>query len=166
MSDYQSKPPANLLQSRVIRFGLVGVFNTLSNLLLFNIFIFTFNFSVSVANITSLTISICISFALNMKFVFKRGDEQKLHLVFVSFMLFSLFSQLIVQQLIVMLFVDVVTLPGDIVNAGLHYLPLLSQLSKRFYIVNTAKLLAVSVSLLVNYISYDKFVFTQKSSAN
>ncbi|HXY18031.1 MAG TPA: GtrA family protein [Candidatus Nitrosopolaris sp.] len=150
------------LPTKQLRFGLVGVFNTLFNLLLFNIFIFFLGISVAYANVLSLLISILISYFLNAKFVFAPHPSRNSYTTFGLFMSVSLFSQLVVQQLVVVVLSQHVTGPGRLMAAALRHLPLLVHLSERFYVVNTAKCLAIALSLLVNFLLYDRWVFATK----
>jgi putative flippase GtrA len=150
------------MQKRLVRFAAVGVFNTLFNLLLFNVFIFAFGLHVTLSNIISILISIAISFILNVKLVFIKYDLRNLHTTFVKFLAVTLVSQLVIQQLVLLFFLDVFQFPGHLVNDIARHLPGLQDLSRRFYELNTAKILAVGVSLIANFLAYERVVFSSK----
>ena len=150
------------MPKKFAKFAVVGVFNTLFSLLLFNVFIFTLGMGALSANYLATLITIVISFFLNAKFVFKKDNFDDLHSAFAKFLAVTLITQLIIQQLALLFFLDVFKFPGHLAYSVGHAIPGLTSLSGLFFEANTAKILAVGVSLMANFIAYDKFVFAEK----
>lgn len=149
------------MQGRFAKFAIIGVFNTLFNLLLFNFFVFTVGLGALAANAVAVVISICISFALNSKFVFTKNNFDDFHATFAKFLAITLISQLVVQQLALLFFLDVFKSPGHIAYSVGQHLPGLHNSSKLFFDANTAKVLSVIITMMVNFISYEKLVFNR-----
>jgi putative flippase GtrA len=154
------------MHERIIKFILVGVFNTVSNLVLFNLFIFITHWSIGLANIIATTISICISFWLNAHFVFRHINTPRAQHVFMLFLVTSIFSQFIVQQAALLFFLHIFTWPAHVAIQLAKFSPLTSRLSDVFYRANIAKCLAVGISMAVNFILYDRIVFTLPKKVN
>lgn len=115
------------------------------------------------ANVLATVITIIISFFLNAKFVFKQDDLANTHSTFAKFMAVTLFTQFIIQQLALLFFLDIFKSPGHLAFTIGHNIPGLPGFSKLFYDANTAKVLAVGVSLIANFVAYEKYVFRQKT---
>lgn len=80
-----------------IRFVLVGGFNTVFDFCLFGLLTNLLSFPKEVANIISTSICITISFILNYKFVWK--SKKNLYQTAPGFLIVSLFSAWVVQNL-------------------------------------------------------------------
>ena len=154
------------MHKRVIKFILVGTFNTVSSLILFNLFIFITHWSIGLANIIATMISICISFWLNAHFVFRDISTPRAQHVFMLFLVTSIFSQFIVQQAALLFFLHIFTWPAHITIQLAKFSPLTSRLSDVFYRANIAKCLAVGISMTVNFILYNRVVFSLPKKVN
>jgi putative flippase GtrA len=137
----------------------VGVFNTIFNVLLFDMLIFLFSIANLVANFVSLLISILISYFLNKILVFK-DESQANTKQLLKFFAGTFALQLVAQHLAVWLLGEKYTWIGrasySLLNsAGIHF-------SKEFVILNTAKGLGVIFSIALSYLFYDKLIFPTK----
>ncbi len=138
---------------------MVGVFNTLFNLLMFNLLIFICNTPVFVANTIAISISILISFYLNKYYVFKpSSNDNSSRKQFLLFILITIFSQLVIQQFFLFLFTEVTQSPG-LAIFNLITMFGLSSISRDFVVFNVAKGIGIFFSLLTNYVLYDSKVF-------
>jgi putative flippase GtrA len=146
-----------MLTKRYTRYLIVGVFNTLSNLVWFNLLLFLGHMSVWLANALSLVISISLSFLLNHNWVFERAHQKPTWRAFAVFFGVSLAVQIVAQQLVLSFFTSVWPAPGHLTYDIVH--PVLHSVTQRFMVVNTAKLLAVVVSLVSNYLLYSRLIF-------
>lgn len=153
------------MPKKFAKFAAIGVFNTLFNLFLFNIFIFAGGLHTLAANVLSVVISIIISFFLNSKLVFKNHSLDIFHSTFAKFLIVTLITQLVIQQLVLLFFLDIFKFPGHLAFSIGHKLPGGFGFSKLFYDANTAKVLAVGVSLVANFVAYERYVFNQKADA-
>jgi len=114
------------------------------------------------ANYLATLITIVISFFLNAKFVFKQAKFENLHSTFMKFFIATLVTQFVIQQIVLLFFLDVFKAPGHLAYSLSGHLPA-AHFSRLFYSANTAKILAVGVSLLANFAAYEKFVFVEKT---
>jgi putative flippase GtrA len=149
------------MKKRVISFGAVGIFNTLLNIIMFNIFVYI-GFDVGLSNFISICISIAIAFVLASTFVFNdRTNSKPSKSQFFKFLAVNIFTLFIIHQIVLLYFAYVFTLPGTFVaDVTLNYAG--DIFSRQFIEANTAKALAVVASMVVSYVLYDKFVFKQK----
>lgn len=149
------------MKKRIISFGAVGIFNTLFNILMFNIFVLV-GIDVGLSNLISICISIIIAFVLASRFVFNdRTDKKPSKSQFVKFLAVNIFTLFIVHQLVLLYFAYIFTVPGTVAaDFVLHYAG--DMFTRQFIEANTAKALAVAASMVVSYVLYDKFVFKQK----
>lgn len=134
-----------LKNSKVVRFAAIGVLNTALDFGL--LFVFkALGLPVVVANILSTSIAFSISFTLNKKYTFKTsGTNVKRELAL--FIAVTLFGLWVLQSL-------VITLISPLVAAVIHTNPELT--------LFIAKLAATVVSMVWNFIMYDRVVFTHK----
>ncbi|GEM_PF-2878643 len=140
-------------------FTLVGIFNTLFNVLLFDVLLFSGLLDASWANFVSLLISIILSYFLNKYLVFK-DDERFNGVQLLYFMIGTFLIQVITQHSAVWLLGEVYIVPGQIVYAIVEFARLPA--SEYFVVMNTAKIIGVLISMLVTYLFYNKVIFIAK----
>ena len=126
---------------RVARFGAVGIINTLIDFgLLF--FLKSLGLPVGAANVISTGITFLFSFVANRKFTF-RSDDGSITRQFILFIAITLFGLWLIQTAIIQL-----------------TLPWLSALfGNTTFALFVAKAIATSVTLVWNYLLYNKVVF-------
>ncbi len=147
------------MNNRLLRFIAVGLFNTALSFSIFNVLFFITNLSPSLANFISLSITLCVSFVLNIKYVFQPTEINKIHTTFMLFVGSTLFSQLVVQQLTFILFLNILANP---INTIYSYLPsglLADTFTEEFVLVNLSKALSTILSALTTYYLYKSVVF-------
>lgn len=130
-----------------IRFGFVGVANTLIDFVALSIFVYI-GFTVIIANIFSTSIALIFSFFANKNYTFQQGkstpNKKRQFLTFLAITLFGLWG---IQSLIMYL--------SDIILS-----PIIGQDYIKLY---TGKIIATVTSLVWNYIMYRKYVFRGES---
>ncbi len=143
---------------RFLRFALVGVANTLVDFAILNILVFGVGLNKLPANMISVSVAITVSYLLNHTVVFKQvgegHDHRKRIMLFVAITLVGAF---IVQNVVIYLFVHVITFPAAILQSITDALGF--NFSKEFIALNTAKLAATACTMVWNYLLYRKYVF-------
>jgi len=153
---------------KVSKFAVVGVVNTLTDLVLLNILrIVTHTESgqttkLIALNIISASTVAVLSFYLNRKYVFNAHDTRN-HM-FIPFLVITLSSIFIIQSLVIAFalhFFD--PLATAFMNVGAH-IPIVKNFSFNFYEANIAKVCATAASMVWNFVLYNKFVFKVKKA--
>lgn len=120
------------------KFILVGVVNTVSDFLLFLLLANVIGIQPVVANVISVGICMCISFVLNMKYVWK--SKRAVRETAPRFFAVTIFSGWVVQGVIIWVF----TLLGE------------------SWIINmVAKMAAIGVGMTINFLAYS-MIFKEK----
>lgn len=140
------------LGARFSRYVLVGSFNTVLDIMLYFIFANVLSLFAVVSSLLSTSISMCVSFFLNHRYVFKSGKTKRRSAT--QFVVVNLFNVWGVQSLIIYLFI--------------HFASNSSLFDKHHWTLNLiAKLLAVGVSFTLNFYMYhtvfDIKIFEKKS---
>lgn len=121
-----------------LRYLLVGVFNSLLDLVLFTLFAVVVGLHPLLANIASTTITLCVSYLLNRVFVFR--TDRSVQRTVVQFVAVTLISGLLVQSAVI---AAVLHLGGLVVpNLSLEILEPL------------AKVCAMGVGMVSNFLGY------------
>lgn len=151
------------LKKRLLNFGVIGVLNTILNVVVFNVLIF-FGSEVGTANFISICVSIAVAYVLSSRFVFDDRTGRKLTRErFIKFIAVNVFTLFVIHQIVLLILAYKFRLPGEVmyqISSSLFG----DTLSKPFIEANTAKALAVLASMLTSYVLYDRFVFKDKSS--
>jgi mannosyltransferase len=133
---------ASLGRSRVVRFGIVGVINTVVDFSIFNTLVIILGWPIIPSNIIAATTAMIVSFFLNKKTVFRSQQGSSIQIVL--FFVFTLTGIWIVQNGVI-----------SLVYPLLGSLPVALKL-------NLVKVLAVIIGLLWNYASYSTVVFNER----
>jgi len=144
---------------KVSSFLGVGVFNTLFNVILFDMLIFLLSMGYLFANFVSLVISISISFFLNKVLVF-RDEGNNSGRKYAIFIIGTFIIQLITQHLAVWLLGERYTIIGTTLYNIVH--PFIPAVSSQFMTLSTAKIIGVAFSIILSYLFYDRRVFTDQ----
>lgn len=161
---------------RVLRFGMVGIANTLVDFVVLNVLVMTFlskdlvittlsvgNFQFTVtglilAGVISGTAAMICSFILNTRFTFQKHHIDARHGVY--FFLITIFGLYIIRPIILKFVTGFWVWPGQVayyVTSSLR-LPFSREFDER----NVALMLAILVVLAYNYLMYKYFVFTDE----
>lgn len=172
----KSKAQAEALQ--VGRFGIVGVLNTIVDIVVLNVLAATILpkslvlgqvviagtvitiTGVMVAGIISGTLAMINSYIFNARFTFRARHVDTRHIVY--FFVITMFGVYVIRPIILKLLTDVWVWPSQIayqVTSGLN-LPLSRDFDER----NVALFAAIAVVLVYNYLMYKKFVFTHEEA--
>lgn len=146
--------PRNLWSKRPIRFICVGLINTFTDITLLNIFVLSFGFKLITANLMSASISIVLSYFLNHFIVFQNNHKLGIR-PFLKFILITGVSVLLIQSLTIYILQHLFTL--NILGS------ILAMHGTRQFIkvlqINGAKIIAVMVGMVWNYMLYHIVVF-------
>lgn len=125
---------------QLIRFAIVGSFNTLLDVALLFLFVYALHLDKYLSNVLSTGICLVVSFVLNRKWTFRSDGHQARQ--FVAFLVVTLLGLWVVQTLLIW---GVTALLRPWLEGPLLLL--------------IAKLVATVGSLTWNYVLYAKFVF-------
>lgn len=142
---------------QVGKFGIVGIINTLVDVIILNVLYLGFGVKKEVANVISVSVAIVNSYILNKSWTFKDKDKNVLK-QFVIFVGLSLVG-LVINTYILKFLSETWTAIPDLAVSVVHYLRLNGILSDEFMILNTAKAFAILASMVWNFISYKKWAF-------
>lgn len=131
---------------KLIRFALVGSFNTLLDFALLFLFVYALGLNQYLGNVLSTGICLIISFLLNRKWTFRSDGDQRRQ--FVLFLVVTLIGLWGVQTALIWL---VEQLLGGWLEGPL--------------LLGVAKLVATAGSLIWNYLLYDRVVFKEQPAA-
>lgn len=142
----------HLWQRRLLRFLLVGSFNTGFDLVLLNLFVFALGLNPLLGNLYAATITICVSFLLNRHLVFQHKTTASRR-QFVIFFAITASGVAVIQSLVI------ITVSHAFSPS--FWAQLLSLNSSWSHVVslNIAKALAVIAAVAWNYILYARLVF-------
>lgn len=137
------------------KFGLVGVFNTLIDFVIYNL-LSSNGLTLVESNLVSTTVAMVFSFFANKRLVFKKAGGNLFREV-VLFWLVSAFGVYILQTGIIKLLTDVWVSPlNDLVTLA-HSAGVMGH--DTFIIKNGAKIIGTVVSLTWNFFMYKRVVF-------
>jgi putative flippase GtrA len=130
-----------------LRFGIIGVINTVLDFGLLFVFSSLFGVPRGFANMLSTSISFIFSFFANKRYTFKSSSKENVVREMVLFTVVTLFGLWVIQGLIIHFLTPV------IINLGTtEELALLA-----------SKLIATVASLIWNYLLYSRVVFKHKN---
>jgi putative flippase GtrA len=136
----------NPLSSKKVRFVIVGGTNTVIDFAFYNLFSKVFTLALPVANMMSSFIAMLFSFFMNKKWTFRSAGKDYLREV-VLFFIFTIIGIWVIQSGLIWL----------VENA----MPSVDW--QNFWLKNLLKVCASVPSLIWNYITYNKFVFRNKT---
>jgi len=151
---------------QVGKFTIVGIINTLIDVAVLNFLvlilnfkykIYIFGFSYLVANIISVTVAMVNSYLLNKYWTFKSGGKRNLVAEIVKFFFITILGMYVIHQIVFNFFNSYWLWPTlQIIN--LFHLIKITHLDN-FITLNFAKLLAILVSMIWNFLFYKFWVF-------
>jgi putative flippase GtrA len=148
-----------MLVERILKFGAVGVLNTLIDFAIFNVLSSKrIGLSKIKANLISTTCAMIFSFFVNKSYVFgANGGNVSLQIA--AFFVITAFGLYVLQNIVIFFLTEKWTFPGDLAFNIVKTLKLHKLLSKEFVMKNSAKVAATVVSLTWNYLLYQNIVF-------
>lgn len=147
----------DLLVAQITKFVSVGVINTLVDIGFFNVFRRVKGISATVASYISTTIAMIGSYYLNKSWTFQaNGDVATQAFKFFATTILGLY---VIHNGIVYLLTKKVLWPGKLALKIVRIFPFLRKLSDDFVTDNFAKVCAIAVTLVYNFVVYKFFVF-------
>lgn len=143
------------------RFGLVGILNTLVDIIIANVLIQFFGVAVVTASLISGTVAMINSFVFNQRFTFKVRKVDPLRTLY--FFVITIFGLYVIRPLIIQFFVRQWHAPALLafrISSALR-LPF----REAFIVNNFALGVAIVVVLGYNFIMYRRFVFKPEEAA-
>jgi putative flippase GtrA len=152
----------SLAKSRVFRFALVGVFNTLLNFTILNLAFYQFKLGKVASNFLATGVALAISFFLNRNFVFVHKGHWVKQLV--RFAVVTIIGTILINNLVYIFFVGRLLSIDTYLSSHIHLFGV--SLSPIFVQINGAAFVATLCTMVWNYNGYKKFVFIQPVLAN
>lgn len=152
-----------LVSHRKVRFGLVGIGNTLFNFVILNIAFFLLGQSKIVSGIIATLFALTLSFFLNRNFVFRHAGQPSRQAL--RFVLVTLTGVMLIQNVVYAFFVFILKdHTGGVVNL-IHSLSGI-QLSENFFDINVSNAIGSLCTMVWNYNGYRLFVFNEKTESH
>ena len=156
----------SVIRHRLFRFGLIGVWNTIFDFIVFNILLtvtagsFLGSARPYVCNIISASLAAVLSFELNKRFVFQpTAEPPKYYRVY--FVLIVLSGIFILQNAVIFV---VEHFGGGVASFASTILENIGiSLDKVVVQHNLAKILATSLTMIWNFVLFNKVIFKNKS---
>jgi len=156
----------SLLGKQIGKFSLVGVINTIIDIGILNFLVKVLNFksqikiggfSFLLANIISVTIAMINSYILNKYWTFEAKKKKNLFQEALKFFFITILGMYFLHQLVFNLFYSYWLWPTNQLINLMHLLRInfLDELIK----LNLAKVIAIGVSLIWNFLGYKIWVF-------
>jgi putative flippase GtrA len=139
--------PLYLKHKEFVKFFIVGVANTLLDFLLFGLFANVVGIFPVVANILSTAICMCVSFALNSKFVWK--TKRSIRETAPKFFAVTIFTAWVVQGIVIFLITS--------------FFPRFWILENEAILNMIAKICASGAGMIVNFFGY-RLIFKEKKN--
>lgn len=147
----------DLLIAQISKFVSVGILNTLVDIGFFNLFRRVKGFTATTASYVSTTIAMIGSYFLNKSWTFaSKGNVGAEAFKFFAITILGLY---VIHNGIVYLLTKKVLWPGKLALKIVRVFPFLKKLSDEFVTDNFAKLCAIAITLVYNFIMYKFFVF-------
>jgi putative flippase GtrA len=146
-----------LLGLQISKFAVVGVLNTVIDIIFFNVFRRFKKFSATVASYISSTIAMVQSYLLNKYWTFQSTSSNGFEAV--KFFFSTIIGIYIIHNGIVWLLTTKVLWPGKLVLKIVRFFPFLKFMSDSFVTDNFAKVTAIAFSMVWNFLLYKFWVF-------
>lgn len=153
--------PKAIFHNRIARFAAVGVFNTLFDLVMFNVFMLLLGEPdnktvVIISNSISATIAAVVSFFINRRYVFHAQHTPNHYAL--RFIAITLTGLYLIQSLIIYLALHAFDPLAELGTDVLHALGM-TGVGQDWVLANVAKVFATLGSMVWNYTWYSRSVF-------
>jgi len=140
-----------------VRFAAIGVINTSIDFVLLNIFAHAVGLPRIPSNLLSASVAMVFSFFANRSVVFKSNSGDKKRQA-IMFLVVTVTGVYLIQNMVIFAFADLWLWPLETVR------DIIGILDEEIFITNGAKTLATAVTLVWNFLFYDRLVFGGKKS--
>jgi len=160
------KEKVSILGKQVGKFTVVGIINTIIDLAVLNFLVLVIGFKVQiqilgiyflVANFISVTIAMINSFFMNKYWTFQSKEKKNILEEVLKFFFVTVIGIYIINQLVFNFFYSYWLWPTHLAVNIVHFVHIYSL--DNFISLNFAKVLAILVSLVWNFIFYKLWVF-------
>ncbi|MEK7634418.1 MAG: GtrA family protein [Patescibacteria group bacterium] len=159
------------LKKQVGKFAVVGVINTLVDVIILNSLVFLgftailtiFGQKFLIANIISVAIAMINSFILNKQWTFKTEGGNIYKQIF-QFLAITIIGMFVIHQIIFNTLYYELPSISNLIILIIHFLKLNNIFSDSFIMLNFAKIIAIIGSLIWNFIGYKFIVFKNKTA--
>jgi putative flippase GtrA len=149
----------DVLITQITKFVSVGIINTLVDIGFFNLFRRIKGFTATTASYVSTTIAMIGSYFLNKSWTFASNGNSATEAV--KFFATTILGIYIIHNGIVYLLTKKVLWPGKLALKIVRIFPFLNKLSDSFITDNFAKVCAIAITLVYNFIVYKFLVFVK-----
>ncbi len=149
----------DVLITQITKFVSVGIINTLVDIGFFNLFRRFKKFTATTASYVSTTIAMIGSYFLNKSWTFASQGNSTTEAV--KFFATTILGIYIIHNGIVYLLTKKVLWPGKLALKIVRFFPFLNKLSDSFITDNFAKVCAIAITLVYNFIVYKFLVFVK-----
>lgn len=149
----------NPLGIQISKFALVGIINTVIDLLFFNIFRKYTKLKAVFASYISSTIAMINSYFWNKYWTFGTGNETSQFSEATKFILSTVIGIYVIHNGVVYLLSEKILFPGKLAYSITKKVPVLNKMSETFVKDNVAKVGAIAISLIWNFLLYKFWVF-------
>jgi len=147
----------DLLVGQIGKFVSVGLINTLVDIGFFNLFRRIKGFTATTASYASTTIAMIGSYFLNRNWTFANQGDPLMGAI--KFFATTILGIYVIHNGIVYLLTKKIMWPGKLALKIVRVFPFLKKLSDSFVTDNFAKVCAIAITLVYNFIVYKFFVF-------
>ncbi len=155
------------LAKQVGKFGIVGILNTLIDIIILNILIkislslefFFLGYKVVGANMISVSVAMVNSYILNKYWTFESKEKKNIAYEIFKFLFVTVIGMFVIHQIAFNLFYTYWSGPADLVVGISHFIGLNRIFSDSFVVLNFAKVIAILFSLVWNFVGYKIWVF-------
>jgi len=149
-----------LWDKRIIRFLIIGSFNFILDVGILNVLSLVFGLPTLIANTVSVTTAITVSYFLNHRIVFRHPQKYSLK-GYAKFFAVTGFSAIVIQDVII----DVIAPRVVKIRTGQTVKILSHSVPAHTVELNGAKIVAVAVGLVWNFLLYKYIVFRHDDDA-
>ena len=147
----------DILVAQIGKFVSVGVLNTLVDLGFFNLFRRFKRFTATTASYASTTIAMIGSYFLNKSWTFSSNGNATTEAI--KFFSITILGIYVIHNGIVYLLTKKILWPGKLALKMVRLFPFLKKMSDSFVTDNFAKVCAIAITLVYNFIMYKFIVF-------
>lgn len=158
------------LVKQVGKFGVVGVLNTLIDIVVLNVLVkigfalefYLLGYKLLGANIISVTLAMINSYFLNKYWTFQAKEEKNRTYEILKFVFITVIGMFVIHQIIFNLLYTYWIWPAGLAVKISQAIGLNRIFSDSFITLNFAKVIAILFSLVWNFIGYKLWVFKEK----
>lgn len=142
-----------------LRFASVGAMNTIIDFSILNLLVFGAGIPRIPANLVSATVAMTFSFLANRRFVFKSNNRGRKQVI--QFVLVTVTGLYVVQTIVIYGLTELWVWPLESLYDLISGLDIAQDISQNFVITNGAKVVATAMTMIWNFVLYQRLVFAK-----